>query len=85
MKNLKKLIATVTLTGIIIIGATNARAGLMLSDFVDGDQEQSQPCQENNENKVDWGIIITNFGIIITNIIGMDDNTETNCGIIITN
>jgi hypothetical protein len=87
MKNLKKLIATLTLTGIIILSTTNAQAGLMMSDLTDGDTPN--PCTEKVEKtdtKVDHGIIVNLTGIIVNLtgiIVNFTKDTPTDCGIIV--
>lgn len=88
MKNLKKLIATVTLTGIIILGTTNAQAGLLMSDFA-GTGDTNQPCttkvEKKSSKRYDNGIIVSLTGIIVslTGIIVSYNETPTNCGIIV--
>ena len=87
MKNLKKSIATLTLTGIIAMGTTTAQAGLMMSDLTGRDNQQ--PCSEKVEKtatKVNHGIIVSGFGIIVCGfgiiVSGFTkDDTRTNCGI----
>ncbi len=96
MNNLKKLFATVALTGIIILGAKNAQAGVLLSDF--NKKADSRPCAEKTEktstrtgsyNLPDFGILASGFGIIISGLTGIiiadgaKDTPNTNCGIII--
>ena len=36
MKNLKKIATTLSLAGIIMMGVSNANAGLLMSDFAGG-------------------------------------------------
>jgi hypothetical protein len=87
MKNLKKLIATLTLTGIIILTTTNVQAGMLMSDLA-GRDNRTQPCSEKTEKtdtKVNHGIIVSFTGIIVslTGIIVSftKDDAPTNCGI----
>jgi hypothetical protein len=74
MKNLKKFATTLALAGIIMMGASSAKAGLLMSDFTGGSNDQ--PCS----TKVDSGILMSDLtGIIIggfTGIIigGLKDN-----------
>ena len=88
MKNLRNLLATVTLMGILMISASTAKAGILLTDdFV---KTESQPCEEmKDDTKVDSGIIVHLTGIIvhftgiIVHIAETDSNTD--CGIIVHN
>lgn len=93
MKNLKKLLATVTLTGIIILGTTNAQAGILINDFA-SKGNTNEPCTAKVENKVDnkdskydYGILINDFGILINDFgILINDfikGGQQNCGILI--
>ena len=91
MKTLKKLAATLTLAGIIIIGVTNnANAGMLLSDFTGG-SDTPAPCEERADTKVDSGIIVSLRGIIVSFtgiIVSYGDveqkpETRTDCGIIV--
>ena len=83
MTNLKKLVATVTLMGIIIIGAKDANAGFLMSDLTDGNTET---CTEIKDTKDDFGVIYNLTGVIynltgvIYNLTGSDKNIDTNCG-----
>jgi DNA/RNA endonuclease YhcR with UshA esterase domain len=84
MKNLRNLLATVTLMAVMMIGAVNANAGLLVSDFTGTPTED--PC---SETKVDSGIIVTGFtGIIVTGFTGIivtgAVDSDTNCGILMT-
>ncbi len=86
MKNIKKLVATITLAGIIIIGVTNANAGVLVGDF---SKDDTNPCSEQVETKVDSGIIVSLTGIIVSFtgiIVSFNDDAKeapTNCGIIV--
>jgi hypothetical protein len=87
MKNLRNLLATITLMAILVVSASTAKAGIMLTDLRNGDM---QPCTETKgETKTNWGIVITSFtGIVITSITGIvitsAADTTVNCGIVIT-
>ena len=88
MKNLRNLIATVALLAVLMIGASAAKAGILMTD--DLSKANPQSCTETkNDTKIDWGIVITNFtGIVITNFTGIvitnAVDTPVNCGIVIT-
>lgn len=88
MKNLRNLMATITLMAVLMIGASTANAGILLTDGLKSDAPQ--PCTEKQgETKTDWGIVITSFtGIVITSFTGIviTSATETpvDCGIVIT-
>ena len=80
MKNLRNLLATVTLMAVLMISASTAKAGILLSDGLKSNDPQ--PCTKTNgDTKTDWGIVITSFtGIVITSAV----DTPTDCGIVIT-
>ena len=66
---MKKLIATATLFGIIIINSATANAGMLMSDLF-GSGDTNAPCSSEVEIKVppagvDNGIIVKLFGIIV--------------------
>lgn len=68
MKNLKKFATTLALAGIIMMGVSNAKAGLLMSDFAGGDG--SQPCTVDAQ--FDDGIIVSGFtGIIVSGLTGI--------------
>ena len=60
MTNLKKLMMTAAMMGIIITGLTSAKAGILLSDFTSTD------AQTTTEAKDDKGVIVTFTGVIVT-------------------
>ncbi len=83
MKSIKKLLATATLIGIIIIGATTTKAGIIVSY-----NETNKPCTQTTDTKVNNGIIVSLTGIIVslTGIIvsfSDDSKAPTECGIIV--
>ena len=88
MKNIKKLIATITLASFLMIGVSTANAGILMTDGIA--TPETKPCHEvNNDSDVDWGIVITGFtGIVITGFTGIvitgAVETTTDCGIVIT-
>ena len=66
MTNLKKLMMTATMMGILLTGLTTAKAGIIMSDV------RSTDAQTSTEAKDDKGIVITGFtGIIITGFTGI--------------
>jgi hypothetical protein len=76
MKNLKKLVATATLMGIIIIGVTNVNAGIIVS------LSDKQQCTEIDDTKVDNGIIVSLTGIIVSLtgiIVSYNDSPQGGC------
>lgn len=81
MKNLKKIATTLTLTGIIMMGVTSTKAGLLMTDFAGGNN--NQPCTtEKIDINVNSGIIIGGLtGIIIGGLTGilMSDLSPNNC------
>ena len=88
MKQLRTLATTALVLGVIIMGVSNARAGMLMSDFVGGD---SAPCTETkggSDTKVDSGIIVTGLTVIlgegVTKAIFGTPDEQTNCGIIVT-
>jgi len=88
MTKLKTIATTLTLIGVIFMGASNARAGILMSDLTNDDQPQS--CTETISKDVKEK---ANFGIIVylSSALGIDkmskwfdradDNVE--CGIIV--
>ena len=87
MKNLRNLMAIVILMAVLMISATTAKAGIMMTDGFKGNDPQ--PCKEMNENtKTDWGIIVQGFtGIIVQGFTGIivqgAVDTSLDCGIIV--
>jgi aspartokinase len=66
MTNLKKLMMTAAMMGIIMAGLTSANAGILLTDSA------SNNAQTTTEAKEDKGIVITGFiGIVITGLTGI--------------
>jgi hypothetical protein len=86
MKNLKNLMAGFILVFTLMIGAGTANAGILLSDLRGNNP---QPCTETGKNtdKVDNGILVTFTGILVTFtgiLVTIADDTNTNCGVIVT-
>jgi hypothetical protein len=85
MKNLKKLLTATTLFILLIVSASSAKAGLLVSDLVDNNP---QPCIETSkDSKLDWGIVVTGFtGIVVTGFTGIvitgAVDTPVDCGIL---
>lgn len=84
------MIATFGLAVVMMMGVStaNGKGGLLMADLTGGNT--NEPCTEQkSESKLDWGIIITDFGgIIITDFTGIiivaAAETPVDCGIIIT-
>jgi hypothetical protein len=85
MKNLRKLLTAVTLMAVLMISASTARAGILMSDFKGN---ETQPCTETKmDSKTNWGIVITSLtGIVITSFTGIvitsAVETPVDCGIL---
>ena len=82
MKNLRNLMAAVTLAMVLMVGTSMANTGILMTDLKGDD---TQPC---TETKVDWGVIIHSVtGVIIHSVTGViihsATDTNTNCGVII--
>jgi hypothetical protein len=84
MNRVKRFVSLLVIVGVIFMGASNARAGLVMSDLT-GDQDTNQ-CTERVE-KVDNGIII----IALSSIFGDElvkgwfkkSEQPVNCGVIV--
>ena len=80
MKNLKNMLAAMTLAVVLMVGTANAGTGLLLSDLTSNNQT---PCtQTSREN---GGIILSDYtGIIVLGFTGIIvlglNETPTNCG-----
>ena len=66
---MKKLIATATLFGVIIVNAATAQAGMLMSDLFGGTNEPTS-CSQQTDIKVptvgvEYGIIVKFVGIIV--------------------
>jgi hypothetical protein len=82
---MKKLMATITLMGILIVGVSTAKAGFLVSDFA---PRNPQPCTEKSNGGIIvtglTGIIVTGFtGIIITDGVAADQSGDELCGILL--
>ncbi len=85
MKNLKKILASLTLAGIIMMGVTSANAGLLLSDFAGGSNE---PCSETKSDTAvimseATAIIVSGFTAIIVSGLSNDDCVRVDNGILL--
>ena len=79
MKNLKNLLAAVTLFGVMMIGTPSVRAGLLVTDFSGNDNTCTQEGDSNGGVIITGytGVIITGFtGVIITGFTGNDQSCE---------
>jgi hypothetical protein len=87
MKNFRNLLAAVALMFVLMVGASTAKAGLLVSDFTGGNSQT--PCTETKEDskegsKYDWGVIVNGVtGVIVNGLTGVIVN-GFNSGIIIT-
>jgi hypothetical protein len=85
MKNLRNLLAVVTLAAVLMISASTAKAGILMSDLKGN---EPQPCTETKtDSKTNWGIVITSLtGIVITSLSGIvitsAADTPVDCGIL---
>lgn len=91
MKNIKNFVAGVALAGILSMGVSTANAGILMADATG--MENPNPCSEKQEVKVDSGILVTGFGILVTGFTGIlvtgaaadtKTPTQTDCGILMT-
>lgn len=85
-----KLLVFSLLIASFLIPAKAAHAGLILGDLT-SDQNPGTSCSEKagNDTKVDNGIIVSLTGIIVSfagKVVGVDtdDDTNVDCGIILT-
>lgn len=63
---MKKLIATIGLMGIILMGNAAAKTGIFMADYQSTDNPQPQTCS-NSKMRTNWGIFVTGFaGIFVT-------------------
>ena len=85
MKNLRNLLAVITLMAVLMVTASTAKAGIMLSDLQSGDP---QPCTQTTGDSTNWGILVTGLtGILVTGFTGIlvtgAADTPVNCGIML--
>ena len=79
MKNLKNMMAAVTMLAVLVLGTTSANAGLLMSDRANPGQGNS--CTVKQDIMADLtGIILHRMGIILSK---GGTNTEVSCGIIL--
>jgi hypothetical protein len=88
MKNLRNLLAAITLMAILIVSATTTKAGILMTDNLKADNPQ--PCVETQDDstKVDSGILVTFTGILVTFtgiLVTFKNEPQTDCGILVTN
>lgn len=58
------MLAAVTLLAVLVLGTTSTNAGILMSDFVN--PNQNDPCVETEDTGLDTGIIVAGFtGIIV--------------------
>ncbi|NNE67903.1 MAG: hypothetical protein HKN33_15170 [Pyrinomonadaceae bacterium] len=87
MKTIKRMTGTLVVLGVIMMGASSARAGLVMSDFTGGSTQCTERTDKNT-TRVDRGIIVTGlttiFGKTIVDSVFGKGEVQTNCGIIVT-
>lgn len=89
MKNLKNLMAAITLLAVLVLSTTSANAGIIVSDFTGSNGDN--PCTDKDGVKVDSGILMSDLGgIIIAGFTGIiiagksgSGGTPVDCGIIL--
>ena len=97
MKNVRNMLMSASMTGILLMGSTFANAGIIVAGFrSDSDSKQpADPCTTSTVSKKSTtGIIVTDgiivagiAGIIVAGIAGIivtdAPSTPQNCGIIV--
>ncbi len=85
MKNLKNILAAITLVAFLMIGTAKADDGIVITELT-GNNSQTCDVKDNTN----WGIVITEFtGIVITEFTGIviteftANNSAKSCGIIL--
>ena len=85
MKNLRNMLAAILLIMALMVSATSANTGILVSDLSD---QNTQPCTETKDDtKLDWGVIVTGLtGVIVTGFTGVivtgAVDTQVDCGIL---
>ncbi|HSK72592.1 MAG TPA: hypothetical protein VK892_12895, partial [Pyrinomonadaceae bacterium] len=69
MKNIKNFVATLVLFGVIIMGASNANAGILLGDYTGSDEIQT--CSEESADGSTWSFVESSRGIIVFGFTGI--------------
>ena len=79
MKNLKTLLVTGGLMGVMMIGVTSAKAGIIIiGGKAQEETTATQQCTEANEEKSIIGIILTDLkGLLVSD--GSEVDNTTNC------
>ena len=80
MKNLKNMIAAITLVAILMIGTANAQKGVLLSELAGGTGGQCTNSQTDRDASGYTGIIVAGFtGIIVAGFTGiiLSDNSRS--------
>jgi glucose uptake protein GlcU len=69
MTNLKKLMMTVAMMGILIAAFTTAKAGILITDIKGIDAQTTTEAKEDKETILDLiGVIVVNLtGVIVVN------------------
>ena len=69
MKNIKNFVATLVLFGVIIMGASNASAGILISDYAGPDETEN--CTEESAGGSTWSFVESARGIIVFGVTGI--------------
>lgn len=85
MKKIKSFASLVVLMGVIIMGVSNARAGMLMSDFTGG--ASNDPCVAEPTEKVDNGVVVWGlteiFGSDIMDAILGKSEDKVDCGVVV--
>lgn len=69
MKNIKNFVVALVLFGVIIMGASNVNAGILLGDYAGTDE--SQTCPEESADGSTWSVTESARGIIVFGFTGI--------------
>jgi hypothetical protein len=89
MRNLKNIIAAITMMTVLVFATSAANAGIIVAGFGERTKTATtEPCTERT-GKPDWGIIVAGLrGIIVAGLTGIivagaTETPTTECGIIV--
>lgn len=92
MNNLRKNFGTAVLAGSLLLGTSTSYAGVVISGFGEESVQKQTGCTTTTGGK---GILIPDFGVVISGLIGVvisgftgvvisgAAETPTNCGVVI--